>query len=287
MNRHWQSFFGRGLVRTSEDFGLRGEPPTHPELLDYLATEWIARKWSIKQMHRLIVTSATYRQSSRTTLALRERDPENSLLARGPRFRVDAEIVRDMALCASGQLNEAVGGPSVFPPQPASVGDLAWGGNSWQTSQGSDRYRRGLYTYLKRTSPYAAFTTFDAPSGETCVVRRERSNTPLQALTLLNDAVFVEAAQALGQRAVDRSNQCIEDRAAYLFRLCLTREPRPDEVAELRRFYEAQLIRLQQGQLDAKAIAQTERDPARLAELAAWTLVGRALLNLDEFVTKE
>jgi hypothetical protein len=287
MNRHWQAFFGRGLVRTTEDFGVRGEPPTHAELLDYLATEFVARKWSVKQMHRLIVTSATYRQSSRVSPDLRERDPENSLLARGPRFRVDAEIVRDMALCASGLLVGAVGGPSVFPPQPASVGELAWTGNSWQTSQGPDRYRRGLYTYLKRTSPYAAFMTFDGPSGENCMVRRERSNTPLQALTLLNDAVFVEASQALGHRAMGLSSARSHDRAAYLFRLCLTREPSREEIEDLERFYQGQLARLQEGQLDSKAIASTDTEPAKLHPSAAWTLVGRALLNLDEFVTKE
>jgi uncharacterized protein DUF1553 len=287
MNRHWQSFFGRGLVRTSEDFGLRGEPPTHPDLLDYLATEWIARKWSIKQMHRLIVTSATYRQSSRITPELRERDPQNTLMARGPRLRVEAETVRDLALCASGLLNDAVGGPSVFPPQPAGVADLAYGANGWPTSEGSDRHRRGLYTYLKRTSPYAAFTTFDAPSGENCVVRRERSNTPLQALTLLNDAVFVEAAQGLGRRALNLATASPEARTRHLFRLGLTREPSLEEIGDLQKFYQVQLIRLQQGQLDAKTIAGSDADSTQLAELAAWILVGRALLNLDEFVTKE
>ncbi len=287
VNRHWQAIFGRGLVRTTEDFGLRGEPPSHPELLDYLATEFVARGWSVKQIHRLIVTSATYRQASKLTPELKERDPSNVLLARGPRLRVEAETVRDMALGASGLLSPAIGGPSVFPPQPPGVSDLAYGSSSWPTSQGADRFRRGLYTYLKRTSPYATFTTFDAPSGENCVVRRERSNTPLQALTILNDPVFVEAVQALGKRVVESNVSEPADRARMLFRWCLSREPSSDELSELLEFYQVQLARLQKGQLDAKAIAPIDSAFDRLPELAAWSLVGRAILNLDEFVTKE
>ena len=240
MNRHWQYFFGRGLVRTTEDFGLRGEPPSHPELLDYLATEFVSRGWSLKQMHRLIVTSATYRQSSHASVQQRERDGDNILLARGPRLRVEAETVRDIALSASGLLTPTIGGPSVFPPQPAGVNDLAWGSAVWPTSQGPDRFRRGLYTYLKRTSPYAAFVTFDAPSGENCTVRRERSNTPLQALTMLNDTVFVEAAQALARRVVQSKSPDGVDRVRQMFRWCLTREPSPDELGDLVQFYQAQ-----------------------------------------------
>ncbi len=287
MNRHWQYFFGRGLVRTTEDFGVRGEPPSHPELLDYLATEFVARGWSLKQMHRLIVTSAAYRQSSQLTPALGERDPNNMLLARGPRLRVEAEAVRDMALCASGLLSEKLGGASVYPPQPAGVLELAWGGGGWPTSEGADRFRRGLYTYLKRTSPYAQFTTFDAPSGENCVVRRERSNTPLQALTLLNDTVFVDAAQALARRVLKSSDAAVDARARALFRSCLTREPTSEELGDLQKFYQAQRARLEQGQLDAKAIAGKDSAADQVVELAAWTLVARAVLNLDEFVTKE
>ncbi len=287
MNRQWQYFFGRGLVRTSEDFGLRGEPPSHPELLDYLATEFVARRWSMKHMHRLIVTSATYRQSSHASPKLHEHDPQNILLARGPRLRVEAETVRDIALCASGLLNDAIGGPSVFPPQPAGVTDLAFGGAAWPTSQGPDRFRRGLYTHLKRTSPYAAFTTFDGPSGESCTLRRERSNTPLQALTMLNDAVFVEAAQALGRRVLQTQLADERQRVRCVFRLCLTREPNAQELDDLQQFYQAQRTRCEQNQLDAKAIAGGEADPNSVTELAAWTLVARAILNLDEFVTKE
>ncbi|HZY86218.1 MAG TPA: PSD1 and planctomycete cytochrome C domain-containing protein, partial [Gemmataceae bacterium] len=188
MNRQWAAFFGRGLVRTAEDFGYTGDPPTHPELLDWLAVDFVGRGWSLKAMHRLIVTSATYRQSARVTPELLARDPENRLLARGPRFRLEAELLRDAALRASGLLSPRLGGPSVFPPQPPGVTtEGAYGALAWKPSAGPDRYRRGLYTFSKRTAPFAAFTTFDAPSGEACVARREASNTPLQALTLLND----------------------------------------------------------------------------------------------------
>ena len=205
MNRQWAAFFGRGIVRTAEDFGFTGDPPTHPELLDWLAVEFVSRGWSLKEMHRLIVTSATYRQSSRVTPELLARDPDNKLLARGPRLRLEAELVRDAALGASGLLSHKVGGPSVFPPQPAGVtAEGAYGALGWKPSEGPDRYRRGLYTFSKRTAPFAMFTTFDAPSGEACVARREVSNTPLQALTLLNDAVFIECAQALGRLAAAR-----------------------------------------------------------------------------------
>ena len=194
MNRQWAAFFGRGLVRTVEDFGYQGERPTHPELLDWLAVTLVEHGWSMKAMHRLIVTSATYQQSSRVTPELLAKDPENRLLVRGPRVRLEAEVIRDSMLYESGLLSEAIGGPSVFPPQPASVTtEGTYGGLAWNVSPGGDRYRRGLYTFTKRTAPYAMFTTFDAPSGEVCVARREVSNSPLQALTVLNDVVFEEA----------------------------------------------------------------------------------------------
>ncbi len=202
MNRAWQAFFGRGIVATVEDFGTRGERPTHPELLDWLATEFPRQGWSMKAMHRLIVTSATYRQTSKAEPDLLTRDPRNELLARGPRFRVDSEVVRDIALSASGLLDPTIGGPSVYPPQPDGVTALSYGQMAWPTSKGRDRYRRGLYTYTKRTAPFAAFATFDMPTSEVACVRRERSNTPLQALTLLNDPAFVEAARAMGKRIV-------------------------------------------------------------------------------------
>ncbi len=186
MNREWAAFFGRGLVRTVEDFGYQGERPSHPELLDWLAVALVENGWSIKAMHRLIVTSATYRQSSRVTPELLAKDRDNRLLARGPRVRLEAEVIRDSVLQASGLLSERIGGPSVFPPQPPGVTtEGTYGGLAWNVSQGADRYRRGLYTFTKRTAPYAMFATFDAPSGEVCVARRDVSNTPLQALTLL------------------------------------------------------------------------------------------------------
>jgi len=239
-------------------------------------------------MHRLIVTSATYRQSARATPELTARDPRNELLARGPRFRVDAETVRDIALAASGLLSKKVGGPSVFPPQPDGVTSLAYGGAGWPVSTGADRYRRGLYTYLKRTAPYAAFVVMDAPTSDTACVRRERSNTPLQALTLLNDTVFVEAAQALARRVVAEVDGPPEARVSHAFRLCLARPPRPDELRRLTAFYDRQRVRFRAGELDAaKVTGATPKGGEDLSDLAAWTAVARALMNLDETVTKE
>ena len=200
VNRAWEQFFGRGLVETSEDFGTQGAPPSHPELLDYLATEFVSLKWKQKALHRLIVTSATYRQDAAATPALIEKDPYNRLLARGPRFRMEAEMVRDVALAASGLLSPAIGGPSVFPLQPDGIWDNPYSDDAWKTSEGEDRHRRGIYTFIRRTSPYPSFMTFDATSREFCTVRRVRTNTPLQALTGLNDEAFFEAARALALR---------------------------------------------------------------------------------------
>jgi hypothetical protein len=291
MNQVWQTYFGRGLVATVDDFGTRGEKPTHPELLDWLATEFIRRGWSMKAMHRLIVTSASYRQDSRISAAQLARDPKNELLARGPRFRVEAEVVRDIALTASGLLNPAIGGRSVFPPQPEGVTSLAYGSVAWKTSEGADRYRRGLYTYTKRTAPYASFTIMDAPTSETACVRRERSNTPLQALTLLNDTVFLEAARSLARRVLDEAPNHDEDRARHAFRLCLARQPRPEEIAALTRFYAQQRDRFSHAEADPARVvgldATAAREAMNLPELAAWTTVARALLNLDETISKE
>ena len=223
VNRQWAAIFGRGIVRTLGDFGYQGEPPSHQALLDWLAVELVKEKWSLKKITRLIVTSATYRQSSRIAPELLARDPENVLLARGSRFRLDAEMLRDAALNSAGLLSEKLGGPSVFPPQPASVTtEGAYGSLAWNTSTGEDRYRRSLYTYAKRTAPFAMYNTFDAPSGEACVARREVSNSPLQALTLLNDTVLMEAAQTLGKLAAAESG-ADESRATILFRRCLIR----------------------------------------------------------------
>ncbi len=284
MNRQWAAFFGRGLVRTVEDFGYQGDRPTHPELLDWLAVSLVEHGWSMKTMHRLIVTSATYQQSSHVTPELLAKDPENKLLARGPRVRLEAEVIRDSVLRQSGLLCEAIGGPSVFPPQPPGVTtEGTYGGLAWNVSPGRDRYRRGLYTFTKRTAPYAMFTTFDAPSGEVCVARREVSNSPLQALTLLNDVVFEEAAQALGAMMASAPGP-VEERAALLFRRCLARAPRPDELVLLVQFYQRQRERFVHKELDPTRIAGAGNGEA--IERALWTIVARAILNLDEAVTK-
>ncbi|MBI4659882.1 MAG: PSD1 domain-containing protein [Verrucomicrobia bacterium] len=284
MNRDWAAFFGRGLVRTLQDFGFQGELPTHPDLLDWLAVEFVKQGWSRKKMHKLIVMSATYRQSSAVTPELLEKDPENKLLARGPRFRIEAELVRDSILRMSGLLSPKLGGPSVFPPQPPGVTtEGAYGALEWKVSEGEDRYRRGLYTFSKRTAPYAMFVSFDAPSGEACVARREVSNSPLQSLTLLNDVVFFEAAQALGRMIASRSGS-EESRAAYLFRRCLTRQPSERELAMLVDFCRAQKRRFETKELNAEAVAGPGEGDA--VERAAWTTAARAVLNLDETITR-
>jgi hypothetical protein len=285
MNRQWQAFFGRGLVRTTEDLGIQGEPPTHPELLDWLAREFVKQGWSMKKMHKLIVMSATYQQSSRFTPELLARDPENKLLARGPRVRLEAELIRDSLLKVSGLLSPKLGGPSVFPPQPPSVTtEGVYGPIQWKPSTGEDRYRRGMYTFLKRSIPYAMFSTFDGVTGETCLARREVSNTPLQALTMLNDLVVIEAAQKLGNTLAAAPGS-VEERMTALFRRCLVRPPTSAERAALVDFFTRQRDRLQKGQLDAKAIAG--EGTGDVVPRAAWTLAARAVLNLDEVITKE
>jgi len=285
VNRMWHSVFGRGLVKTVADFGTRGSPPSHPELLDWLATEFPREGWSFKRMLRLIVTSATYRQASSASPDKWRRDPDNEWLARGPRFRVDAEVLRDLCLTASGLLNRKVGGPSVFPPQPDGVTSLSYGAMKWRTSTGPDRYRRGLYTFQKRTSPYAAFATFDAPSGENCVARRARSNSPLQALTMLNDTVFTEAARALARWTLARAGTRDADRVRFAFRSCISREPTADESSALLAFVRRQRERFERGELDAKRLAGATSD-GNAVEIAAWMALSRVLLNLDETVTK-
>ncbi len=266
VNRAWQQFFGRGIVETAGDFGTQSSLPSHPDLLDWLAVEFVESGWSMKELHRLIVTSATYRQSSRITPDLLARDPKNVLLARGPRIRLEGEVIRDLALKSSGLLSPKMFGPSVFPPQDPTVFAAAYGRPKWSPSQGEDRLRRSLYTFAKRTAPFAAFTVFDGPTGETCVARRGRSNTPLQALTLLNDAMFVEMAEALAERAI-AAEKTPESRAEFIFRRCLTRPPAEAEIAALVAFQRAQAERLGDEKL-------------------AWKLTARAVLNLDETVTK-
>ncbi len=238
----------------------------------------------MKAMHRAIVTSATYRQASRVSPEGLAKDPENRLLARGPRVRMEAEMIRDSVLAASGLLCERIGGPSVFPPQPPGVSsEGAYGGLAWNPSPGGDRYRRGLYTFTKRTAPFAMTMTFDGPSGEVCVARREMSNSPLQALTLLNDPVFVEGSQALGA-LLAKTPGGIDTRIGRLFRLCLSRAPQPDELSMLVHFLQNQRERLERKELDAARIAGA--GAADVIDRAAWTLLARAILNLDEAVTK-
>ncbi|MSO24248.1 MAG: DUF1553 domain-containing protein, partial [Acidobacteria bacterium] len=290
INRIWEQYFSHGLVETSEDFGTQGERPTHPELLDWLATEFMAQKWSLKSMHRLIVTSATYHQSSSATPVLLDRDPYNRLLARGPRFRMEAEMIRDVALSVSGLLSSTIGGPSVFSPQPEGIWDLPYNDDQWVVSEGADRYRRGLYTFMRRTSPYPSFTAFDAPSREFCTVRRVRTNTPMQALTLLNDPAFFEAARTLALRIMTEGGPRDEERAAHAFRICLSRHPKPDELMSLVTWYKRELVRFKQDPEAASKIIgpQVPASSAAVeAETAAWTMVSNVLLNLDEVISKE
>jgi hypothetical protein len=299
VNRAWEAFFGHGIVETSEDFGRQGEQPTHPELLDWLATEFTREETHFKALHRLIVTSATYRQSSHATPALIEKDPYNRLLARGPRFRLEAETVRDAVLAASGLLSPKVGGPSVFPDQPEGIWDNPYSDDKWTTSAGEDRWRRSLYTFARRTAPYPMLTTFDAPSREFCTVRRVRTNTPLQALTTLNDPAFFQAARALAARVEREAGPTPEERADYAFLLCLARRPSAPERVGILAFRDQQRERLRHDPEAAKAILGVtaagpaagspagDDDDSLLAVRAAWTMVANVILNLDETMTKE
>jgi hypothetical protein len=284
VNRQWSAFFGRGLVRTAEDFGSQGETPSHPELLDWLAIEFRRNGMSMKRLHRLIVTSAVYRQSTKATAELLAKDAENVLLGRFPNVRLEAEMLRDAMLAASGLLSQKMNGPSVFPPQPPGVSsEGAYGPLAWNESKGEDRYRRGLYTFSKRTAPYAMFATFDAPSGEACVVRREVSNTPLQALTAMNDRTVMEAAQTLG-RSVAAEKEDSRTTALKLFVRVLSRLPTEQETVKLVSFFEIQKKRFEKGELDAKKLSGGEK--MNSPTIAAWTAVARAVLNLHEAVVK-
>src|SRR6185295_16397288 len=244
-NRYWEQIFGIGIVATSEEFGSQGELPSHPELLDWLATELVRLKWDMKAFVKLLVTSAAYRQSSKVTPDLEARDPDNRLLARGPRFRLSAETVRDQALFASGLLSSKLYGPPVQPPQPALGLSAAFGSKvDWQTSPGDDRYRRALYTSWRRSNPYPSMATFDAPNREVCTLRRTRTNPPLQALVTLNDPVYIEAPQALARRMVtSATGSTPADRARLGFRLCLARQPHDEELARLVKLYENALVK--------------------------------------------
>ena len=296
VNRVWQAYFGTGLVATSEDLGLQCDPPTHPELLDWLAVEFMDSGWSLKHLHRLIVTSATYRQSSRPTADLLARDPYNRLLARGPRFRVDAEMVRDIALAASGLLDPGIGGPSVCPPAPAFLFQppTSYGPKVWAEAAGPERYRRALYTFRYRSVPYPMLQAFDAPNGDFACVRRTRSNTPLQALATLNEPIFMESARALALRTLGEGGGTDADRLVYAFRRCLARGPSEPEAAMLLDLLRRQAQRF--ARPEARPWDLAANDPAKPPplpagatppQLAAWTAVARVLLNLDETITKE
>ncbi|MFN4258760.1 MAG: PSD1 and planctomycete cytochrome C domain-containing protein [Gemmataceae bacterium] len=307
VNRFWQQYFGTGIVKTSEDFGSQGDPPSHPELLDWLAMAFMtgafserangerSSPWNVKQLHKLIVMSATYRQSSKVTPQLLAKDPNNRLLARGPRFRLDAEMVRDQALFVSGLLVEKIGGPSVKPPQPAGLWE-AVGYTSSNTARftadtGPDKvFRRSMYTFWKRTSPPPQMTIIDAPSRESCTARRERTNTPLQALLLMNETQFVEASRHLAQRVLKEGGTTTDQRLAHLFRIATARRPDSRELSILHNVLSAHLAEYKQNPDAAQAlIRQGEIKPDDLfdaVELAAWTMVANLVLNLDEVVTK-
>jgi hypothetical protein len=299
VNRVWQAYFGTGLVTTAEDLGTQGELPSHPELLDWLAVELMDHGWSIKHLQRLIVTSSTYRQASNVTPELVERDPANRLLARGSRYRVDAEVVRDIALSASGLLNDKVGGPSVYPPAPEFLftPPASFAVKTWYYDTGPDRYRRALYTFRYRSVPYPVLQTFDAPPGDIACARRARSNTPLQALATLNETLFLECARALAVRIMTEGGTSDNERLAYAVRQCLSREPQSRELQVLQKFLDEQKKRFRDEAADPWALISDEKNPEKLpaeladqasaADLAAWTALARVVLNLDETITKE
>jgi len=311
-NRLWDRFFGNGLVTTSEDFGRQGEAPSHPELLDWLACEFMQPQlsaqapaptdtgslpaWDLKHLVRLIVTSATYRQTAAGTPTLLERDWYNRLLARGPRFRLDGETIRDCALAASGLLVADLGGPSVYPVQVANlwkeIGFLRpeIGMDEWPVSEGPDLYRRGLYTFWRRVCTYPTFTTFDAPSREVCTARRPRTNTPLQALAALNEPTLLEAARVFGQRILSEGGTDLDQRLTYAFQTCLARLPTATERGRLARFYTEQLTGFRRETQAASQLLGVGSAPLPShfdhTELAAWTMVANVLFNLDEALTK-
>lgn len=292
VNQFWQQHFGTGLVKTSEDFGAQGESPSHPELLDWLATELIGSGWNMKQMHRLIVTSATYRQEAAGTAQKLEKDPGNRLLAHFPRQRLEAEAVRDLAISVSGLLNSKVGGPSVFPYQPPGLWEqVAFEGTrKWEQSLGVENYRRGLYVYWRRSVPYASFVTFDAPSRETCTVKRPRTNTPLQALVLMNDPVYVEAARTFGSRIIQQGGNTLDEKVEFAFRTCLGRNPTETEQVRIRAAFQEELAHFLERRADANQLVHVGATPppndVDPIELAAWTMISQVLLNLDETITK-
>ncbi len=289
VNRMWQEFFGRGLVRTSEDFGTQGELPSHPALLDWLASRFRAEGWSAKRVHKLIVMSATYRQASNARPDIAGLDPENAWLASQNRLRLPAETLRDSTLRVSGLLSPAVGGPSVYPPQPDGVKELTYGWDTdrWEESRGPDRYRRGLYTFFQRTAPYPQMMNFDAPDSNRTASRRRRSNTPLQALNLLNDDVFVEAARALAIRVLSEAAPDWDARLRRMFQLALARFPAEREAGWLSASYGRQTRLLEESPAEARQLARVELPDHGPVEIAAWMGIGRILMNTDEYITRE
>jgi len=299
VNRAWQAFFGKGIVTTSEDLGSQGGAPSHPDLLDWLAVELMDQEWSMKKLHRTIVLSATYQQSSKTTPALLEKDPYNRLLAHGPRFRVDGEIVRDISLSASGLINLRMGGPGVYPPSakylylpPASYGTKKWP----EELAGDNKYRRALYTFRYRSVPFPVLKNFDTPNGDASCVRRDRSNTPLQALTTLNEKLFLECAQGLAYKTIQQGGKKDIERIKYAFRSCLTRSPTKEELKLLTDLVNAQKKRIASGEIDATALITDKagkkvvKPPTSVkiaaSEMALWTILARVILNLDETISK-
>jgi hypothetical protein len=296
VNRVWQSYFGTGLVSTSEDLGTQSEYPSHPELLDWLAVEFMEKGWSQKALHRLIACSATYRQSSIVRPELHDKDPYNRLLARGPRFRVEAELVRDVALSASGLLNPKIGGRSVFPPLPEFLFQppTSYGPKTWPEDKGPERYRRGLYTFRYRSIPNPMLQSFDAPNGDFACVRRSRSNTPLQALVTLNEPLSMECARALALKTVKDGGEKDGERLVYAFRRVLSRQPTDKESEVLLSLLNKEKDRFVKR--DAKPLDLAFGRPEEItqmpnditpAQMASWTVVSRVLLNLDETITKE
>jgi hypothetical protein len=293
VNRIWQSYFGTGIVATSEDLGKQAETPSHKELLDWLAVDLMDNGWSLKKLHKTIVMSNTYKQSSKVSEELHAKDPYNRLLARGARFRVDAEIVRDIALAASGLLNPKVGGPSVYPPAPEFLFQppTSYGPKNWYEAKGADRYRRGLYTFRFRSVPYPMLQAFDAPNGDMSCVRRGRSNTPLQALTTLNEPLFLETARALALKTVREGGPTDKDRLRFAFRRVVSRPPSDKEADMLLTLLAKQVSK--DGANAWELAADDPKHPPTLpagitpGQLAGWTTISRVLLNLDEAITKE
>ena len=288
VNRMWMHYFGVGLVETENDFGTQGTPPTHPALLDWLATKFMRVKWSRKAIHKLIVTSATYRQSSKARAESVKLDPYNKLLARQSRLRLDAEIVRDAALSASGLLSRKMDGAGVFPPQPPGCMDLGQHNKTWKPSHGEDRYRRAIYTYRWRATPHPALKVFDTPDAFASCTKRLRSNTPLQALTLLNDPAYFEIAVGLARRILKKGQGSDSQKLRFAFRLCLAREPNVAETKILSSMLRRELTAFAKTPTEAEALLKgNETGGLPKPELAAWTIVARVLMNTDETITRE